>query len=45
MEDFAETFMYYLEYSGRLPKKFNYPEIKKKWEFVKLLSTKLKSKQ
>jgi hypothetical protein len=38
MEDFAETFMYYLEYSGVLPKKFNHPIIANKWKFINQLS-------
>jgi hypothetical protein len=42
MEDFAETFMYYLEYSGKLPRKFNYPIIKQKWKFIANLSIILK---
>lgn len=44
MEDFAETFMYYLEYSGVLPNKFNYPTIKKKWKFIKSLSNEMSKK-
>lgn len=43
MEDFAETFMIYLEYSGKLPTKFNFPVIKQKWKFIKNLSIYLKS--
>ena len=42
MEDFAETFMYYLEYSGKLPKKFAHPAIRKKWYFIKFLSDSLR---
>ncbi len=42
MEDFAETFMYYLEYSGILPRRFNFPVIKMKWEFIRQLSMNLK---
>jgi len=43
MEDFAETFMYFLEYSGQLPKKFNHPAVKAKWNYIKHLSNKMKS--
>ncbi len=38
MEDFAETFMYYLEYSGILATKFNHPIIARKWKFISHLS-------
>jgi hypothetical protein len=38
MEDFAETFMYYLEYSGILPLKFKHPAIQTKWKFISMLS-------
>lgn len=38
MEDFAETFMLYLEYSGILPNRFNFPAIADKWEFIYKLS-------
>ena len=34
MEDFAETFMYFLEYSGKLPLKWKYPAIQAKWNFI-----------
>ena len=37
-EDFAETFRYYLNYSGVLPLKFKTPIIKAKWNFIKELS-------
>ena len=34
-EDFAETFMFFLKYKGRIPKKFaNKPAIARKWEAV-----------
>jgi len=36
-EDFAETFMYYIKYKGKLPTDFNTPAIRKKWNFVKHL--------
>jgi hypothetical protein len=42
MEDFAETFMYYLEYGGKLPKKYKSATIKNKWHFIKQLSAKMK---
>ncbi|MBU3677644.1 MAG: hypothetical protein FGM54_10775 [Chitinophagaceae bacterium] len=42
MEDFAETFMYFLEYNGKLPKKFNKPFIKRKWQFIQWLSKSMK---
>jgi hypothetical protein len=38
MEDFAETFMLYLEYSGILPNRYNFPAIANKWEFITKLS-------
>jgi hypothetical protein len=42
MEDFAETWMYYLEYNGQLPKRFNYEIIKMKWQYIEWLSKKMK---
>lgn len=33
-EDFAETFMMYLRYRGKLPIKFNSVAIKRKWKFI-----------
>jgi hypothetical protein len=42
MEDFAETFMYYLEYSGQLPSRHNHRAIRKKWGYVKSLSRLMK---
>lgn len=45
MEDFAETFMYFLEYSGKLPAKFKYPAIEAKWNFILNLSKQLQSKR
>ena len=36
-EDFAETFMYFLKYAGKLPARFSTPAIRKKWRFVRQL--------
>jgi hypothetical protein len=45
MEDFAETFMYFLEYNGRLPKRFNYPVIKEKWRFIEWMRERMKERE
>ena len=42
-EDFAETFMYYVKHKGKLPTAFNTPTIKKKWNFVRQLSSQIRS--
>ena len=34
MEDFAETFMLYLKWKGKLPKKFTNNQLIKKWNYV-----------
>jgi hypothetical protein len=34
MEDFAETFMFYLRHNGELPTRFKVPAIKRKWRFI-----------
>jgi len=34
MEDFAETFMLYLKWKGKLPKKFTNKQLIKKWNYV-----------
>lgn len=34
-EDFAEVFMCFLKHRGRIPKKFDTPTIRDKWEFVR----------
>jgi len=36
-EDFAETFMYYLKYRGKLPEQLDTVTIRKKWDFVSAL--------
>lgn len=36
-EDFAEVFWLYLKYKGTLPRRFDTPPIRKKWEFVEKL--------
>ena len=41
-EDFAETFMYFIKYKGKLPKDFDTPAIRKKWNFVKYLGNRFK---
>ncbi|RME19756.1 MAG: hypothetical protein D6806_17720 [Deltaproteobacteria bacterium] len=38
-EDFAEVFMLYLKHDGRLPASYSTPWIRKKWAFVRQLST------
>ena len=35
MEDFAETFMFYLRHNGVLPARFKVPAIKRKWRFIR----------
>ena len=41
-EDFAEVFMYYLKHSGNLPRRFDTPTIRKKWNFVRRLSSRIR---
>jgi hypothetical protein len=36
-EDFAELFMEYVKYKGKLPKRFETPPIRKKWHYVQKL--------
>ena len=35
MEDFAETFMVYLKYKGKIPKSFTHKKLIAKWSFIK----------
>jgi hypothetical protein len=35
MEDYAETFMFYLRHNGALPTRFAIPSIRKKWSFIR----------
>ena len=42
MEDFAETFMEYLWRKGRLPKKWDTPNIKPKWQYIDWLQEQTK---
>ncbi|MEO6833520.1 MAG: putative zinc-binding metallopeptidase, partial [Chitinophagaceae bacterium] len=37
MEDFAETFMYFLKYKGNCPRQFNRPIIQRKWQYINQL--------
>lgn len=37
-EDFAETFMVYLKYHGRIPDRFATPAINRKWRFIQRLA-------
>lgn len=37
MEDFAETFMFYLRSSGLLPERLSTPSIRRKWKFIRNL--------
>ena len=41
-EDFAEVFMYYLKHSGQLPRRFDTVVIRKKWNFVRRLSSRIR---
>lgn len=43
MEDFAETFMFYLRHDGELPSRFKVPAIKKKWSFIRDLGKRIGS--
>lgn len=40
-EDFAETFMLYLRYGGRLPAKLDTPAVRSKWEFMRWMSQRI----
>lgn len=40
MEDFAEVFMFYVKHKGVCPRRFEHPEILRKWEFVESLPAK-----
>lgn len=42
-EDFAETTMYFLKHKGRLPRRFDTPAIRKKWQFVDELADRIAS--
>jgi hypothetical protein len=43
MEDFAEVFMYFLKYKGKLPRRWSgFPRIVKKWKYIESLCRKLR---
>jgi hypothetical protein len=44
-ECFAEDFMYFLKFKGKLPAKFDTPFIRKQWQFIKLLAVAIKKGQ
>ena len=41
-EDFAEVFMYYIKYKGRLPRVFSTPVIAMKWKYIETICQRLK---
>lgn len=41
-EDFAETFMFFLKYGGRLPRRFDTPVIRRKWRYIARLARRLR---
>jgi hypothetical protein len=42
-EDFAEVFMKYLKHSGKVPRRFRTPAIKRKWGFVRELASAIRA--
>lgn len=41
-EDFAEVFMYYMKFKGRLPTRFDTPQIARKWNYIELVCNQMK---
>lgn len=43
LEDFAETFMFFLRHGGRFPSTLKTPAIQKKWTFIRKLGSAIRS--